>query len=99
MAGTPTAIRELRNIRDTLQTLGTAFLKLGMSIKLDGRPIAPRVRPPLRLSESRQKALKLQGTYMGTMRGLKPRQRAQVKKVRAEQGIRQAIAVARRLGR
>jgi hypothetical protein len=39
----------------------------------------------------------LQGAYMGTMRGLKPRQRAQVKKIRAAKGVRAAIAAARRL--
>ncbi len=34
---------------------------------------------------------------MGTMRGLKPRQQARVKKVRAEKGIRAAIREARKL--
>ena len=41
--------------------------------------------------------LKLQGKYMGTMRGLKPRQRATMKKLSAEKGIRAAIAAARRM--
>jgi hypothetical protein len=34
---------------------------------------------------------------MGTMRGLKPRQQARVKKIRAQKGIRAAIAAARRM--
>jgi hypothetical protein len=33
------------------------------------------------------------------MRGLKPRQRVQVKKIRAKKGIKAAIAEARRLAR
>jgi len=34
---------------------------------------------------------------MGTMRGLKPAQRAKVKRIRAAKGIRAAIAEARRM--
>jgi len=34
---------------------------------------------------------------MGYMRGLKPTQKSQVKKIRAAKGIRAAIAAARRL--
>jgi hypothetical protein len=41
--------------------------------------------------------LKLQGRYMGTLRGLKPRDRARVKKIRARKGVRAAIAAARRM--
>jgi len=36
---------------------------------------------------------------MGAMRGLKACQRAMVKKIRAEKGIRAAIAAARKMGR
>ena len=50
-----------------------------------------------RLTAAQSAHLKLQGKYMGTMRGLKPRQRAKVKKIRAEKGIRAAIAAARRM--
>jgi len=35
---------------------------------------------------------------MGTLRGLKPRQRAKMKRIRAAKGIRAAIAAARRMG-
>ncbi|HZE89166.1 MAG TPA: hypothetical protein VE404_06440 [Verrucomicrobiae bacterium] len=97
MAGTTQASRELRTISDTMRMLGNAFRSLGLAIRTDGRAPSLRTRPPLRLTEARRKALKLQGVYMGTMRGLKPRQRAQVKKVRAEKGIRAAIAVAKRM--
>ncbi|MBI3450404.1 MAG: hypothetical protein HY049_16000 [Acidobacteria bacterium] len=99
MIHSTTATRELRSLSDTMRTLGNAFLNLGLAIKIDGRAIAPRSRPPLRLTESRRKALKLQGVYMGTMRGLKPRQRAQVKKIRVRKGLRAAISAARRMAR
>jgi len=55
----------------------------------------PRRKP--RLTAAQRAVLKLQGKYMGTMRGLKPRQRAQVKRIRAETGIRSAIAAAERM--
>jgi hypothetical protein len=52
-----------------------------------------------RLTAQQRAALKLQGKYMGTMRGLKPRQRSKIKAIRAVKGIRAAIAEAKRLGR
>ena len=39
--------------------------------------------------------LKFQAKYMGTMRALPARQKAQVKKLRAENGISEAIAAER----
>jgi len=53
----------------------------------------------LRLSAERRAALKLQGQYMGYLRGLKPRQKARVKAVRAVKGVKPAIAFARRLAK
>jgi hypothetical protein len=49
------------------------------------------------LSAKQRQALKLQGKYMGTMRGLPVRKQARVKRIRKEKGIRAAIAEARRL--
>ena len=47
----------------------------------------------------RRAALKLQGQYMGYLRNLKPRQKAEVKAVKVKKGILAAIAAARRLGK
>jgi len=58
-------------------------------------PMTKRRRP--RLSPAQRRALKLQGKYMGTMRGLLPRQRSRVKRARAQSGIRAAIALAQSL--
>ena len=40
---------------------------------------------------------RLQGKYMGTMRGLNPSKRAVIKKIRATKGIRAAISAAQRM--
>lgn len=51
----------------------------------------------LRLSASRRAALKLQGRYMGYLRGLAPRDRKRVKARRAAQGLSAAVALAKTL--
>ena len=53
----------------------------------------------LKLSAERRAALKLQGQYMGYLRGLKPRQKARVKALRAARGVRPAIAFAKKLAK
>jgi predicted membrane metal-binding protein len=54
-------------------------------------------RRKLKLSPERRRALKLQGQYLGNMRQLKPAQKARVKAVKAKNGMRAAIAMARKL--
>jgi len=56
-------------------------------------------RPKLKLSPERRRALKLQGSYLGYMRQLKPAQKAKVKAVKAKKGMRVAIAMARKLAK
>jgi hypothetical protein len=48
-------------------------------------------------SPARLAPLKLQGRYVGTMRGLPAAKGVRTKKLRAEKGIRAAIAEARRM--
>jgi hypothetical protein len=50
-----------------------------------------------RLTAKARASLVLQGRYIGYLRHLKPRQKAQVRKIREAQGVRAAIARARRL--
>jgi hypothetical protein len=50
-----------------------------------------------RLSPKARASLVLQGRYMGFMRQLKPRQKAQLRKVKEAKGVRAAIAKARHL--
>jgi len=54
-----------------------------------------RSRP--RLSSKARVSMVLQGRYMGYMRQLKPRQKAQVRKVRKARGVKVAIGMAREL--
>ena len=50
-----------------------------------------------RLSAKARASMVLQGRYMGYMRQLKPRQKAQVRKVREATGVRSAISTARQM--
>ncbi|MGH7228462.1 MAG: hypothetical protein ACREIH_04530 [Nitrospiraceae bacterium] len=50
-----------------------------------------------RLSAKARASLVLQGRYMGYMRQLKPRQKAQVRRIREGKGVRVAIATAKRI--
>jgi hypothetical protein len=61
----------------------------------------PAARAPrkLNLTPQRKAALKLQGQYMGYLRGLKPRQKSRVKALAAAKGVRAAVSLARELAR
>jgi hypothetical protein len=93
--------REIRVIRTSFRRLARSFSKIApllgehqdVVVKALSNGGRPRRKP--RLSAQRRAELKLQGKYLGTMRGLKPRQRAQVKKIRATKGILAAIASAK----
>ncbi|MGE5126519.1 MAG: hypothetical protein ACM3PV_09510 [Betaproteobacteria bacterium] len=61
--------------------------------------VVAKPRRRLRLSPRRRAALKLQGQYMGYLRGLKPRQKARVKALAAAKGVRAAVGLARGLAR
>ena len=95
-----TLSRELRTIRQSFQNLAKAFQRLQPALAaLRTQPAGngKTTRRPPSLTAKQRAALKLQGKYMGTMRGLPAAKRAMVKKVRAEKGIRAAIAEARRI--
>src|SRR5438093_6704181 len=54
-------------------------------------------RPRPRLTAKARASLVLRGRYMGYMRQLKPRQKAQVRRIRANKGVHPAIQRARNL--
>ena len=93
--------REILIVRRSLRMLDGALRRLGPvvsdAIGSDGasRFTASRHRP--RLSAKARASLVLQGRYMGYMRQLKPRQKAQVRKVKEAKGVRVAITRAREL--
>jgi hypothetical protein len=103
MPGPSTALaKEFRSIRTTFRQLATSFSRIApiLTAVPDVSTVAVGEKRPLkkpRISRAYRATLRLQGKYMGTMRGLKPRQRAQVKRIRAETGIRSAIAAAERM--
>ncbi|HEY6289217.1 MAG TPA: hypothetical protein VIW48_07210 [Nitrospiraceae bacterium] len=63
----------------------------------NNRASAGKPRRKINLSPSRLKALRLHGTYLGYLRHLKPKQKAEVRALRAKKGVRAAIARARGL--
>ena len=93
-----TAAVELRAIRTALRQLQKSFDRLAPLLGAGATSNEKHQRRKLKITPSRRAALKLQGRYMGHMRGLKPAQKAKIKKIRERKGIRAAIAAARRLG-
>ena len=81
-------------VKDAHQSSDNRLQVIASALSANGTP-----RRSPKLIAKQRAALKLQGNYMGTMRGLKPAQRAKVKKVRAAKGIRGAIAEARSMMR
>lgn len=94
--------RELRAIRRSFEQIARAFERLRPAlVAVSNQPgkgsEGQRMRRSPRLTAQQRAALKLQGKYMGTMRGLPAAKRAQVKKIRSTKGIRAAIAAARKM--
>jgi len=93
--------KELGAISVAFRQLAKEFAQLAPLLAAVPRleqPTSPKTRRRApRLTAARRAALKLQGQYMGTLRGLTPAQKAKVKKIRAQKGLRPALAAARRL--
>jgi hypothetical protein len=96
--------KEITTLRRSLHSLAKAFGDFGDALgriqraSTNGAGTSSKpARRRMRLTPKRRAALKLQGKYLGTMRGLKPRQRSAVKRIRAEKGIQAAIREAVRL--
>ena len=92
--------REIVSARDALHAFDRSLRRLApmlsAAVALTGAPKSNgRFRP--RLSPKARASLVLQGRYMGFMRQLKPRQKAQVRKIREAKGVRVAIVRARKL--
>jgi len=96
------AARELHQVSAAFRSLARAFQSLGWVLvaatSMNGTSPGgtPQRRKPRFTAEFRRH-LKLQGAYMGTLRGLKPRQRSHVKRIRAAKGVSAALAAAQRI--
>lgn len=80
-----------------LREVSRAVAKLAAALKRT-RPPSPKGRK-LKLTPKRLAALKLQGAYIGHMRHLKPRQKAEVKAIKEKRGMEAAVGLAKRLSR
>lgn len=93
--------KEIVTLRRSLGTFDHSLRRLAFMLgQLDGRierRRKPRVGSGRPLSAKARASLRLQGRYMGYMRRLKPRQKAQVRKIKETKGVRAAIAKARML--
>jgi hypothetical protein len=93
--------KELAAVRRSLRALDRSLARLVNSLRVNyesGKPGSrTRTRPKLRLSPARLRALRLHGKYLGYLRHLRPRQKAEARALRAKNGVRAAIARARKL--
>ncbi len=96
-------VRNIHALRQQLSTLDRSLRRLASMLgQLDGRierRRKPRSGTRRALSAKARASLVLQGRYMGYVRQLKPRQKAQVRKIREAKGVRAAITTARRMTR
>ncbi len=95
--------RHIQTIRKSIGAIGAALRRLDrqfQEVRAAGADGGQARRTPRRkLSAKRRAALKLQGQYIGHIRSLKPRRKAQVKAMRERNGVRAAIALAQRLSK
>ena len=101
--GTPrrrSVSQELLFVRRSLVSIVRTIGRLAPALEAATRRSAPPApRRPRKLSPQRRAALKLQGSYLGHVRKLSLKQRALVRKLRSEKGVRAAIRLAKALSR
>ena len=93
--------KELASARRSLHALEQSLERLAVQVRDINRSNAARPegkpRRKLKLMPARLKALRLHGRYLGYMRQLKSRAKAEVRALRAKRGVKAAIARARKL--
>jgi hypothetical protein len=93
--------RELASARRSLRALEQSLARLAAQVRDIGRNNSAtrggKPRRKLKLLPSRLKALRLHGRYIGYLRHLKPRAKAEVRALRAKKGVRAAIKKAKKL--
>ena len=93
--------RSLRTIErafaDIQSTLVDMEKRLRRAERAAGAKASPKPSRHLRISPKRRAQLKLQGSYLGYMRQLKPAQKLRVKAVKEKRGFEAAIGVAKKL--
>ena len=94
-------VRKIGALRQKLSAFDRSLRRLAAMVsQLDGRierRRKPRAGARRAISRKARASLVLQGRYMGYVRQLKPRQKAQVRKIKEAKGVRAAIERAREL--
>lgn len=86
---------EIRSLRERLASLERLSSTRGAAVRRKGRPSRGPGRPARRRMSAKTRALRrLQGKYMGLVRGLKPAAKARVRSVREKQGMAAALKLA-----
>ena len=90
---------QLRHIRQSLRTIEKAIAKLAPVLEANDRTDRNGASPrrKMRITPERRAQMRLQGAYIGSLKQLGARDRARMRKVRAEKGVKRAIAEARKL--
>ena len=94
--------REIRAMRRSLSNLDRSIRRLApmlraMALTNGSNGVGRRRRP--RLTAQQRAALKIQGRYMGFMRQLRPKQKAEVRRIREKMGVIAAVKRAASLAR
>ena len=93
--------KELASARRSLRALEQSLARLAAQVRDISRnnsaKPAGKPRRKLKLMPARLKALRLHGRYLGYIRQLKSKAKAEVRALRAKKGVRAAIARARTL--
>ncbi len=91
--------KEISAVRHSLRALDRSLARLVdiLSARPGDTEPRPRSRSKLKLSPARLKRLKLHGKYIGYLRHLKSRAKAEVRALRAKKGVKAAIKRARKL--
>lgn len=93
---------EIRAMRRSVSSLDRSIRRLAPMLRAmavtNGANGAGRRRRP-RLTAKQRAALKIQGRYMGFMRQLRPKQKAEVRRIREKIGVLAAVKRAEHLAR
>jgi hypothetical protein len=92
--------KQIRTIRRSTRLIARALNALETKVRAVERNTMKKAGPQkrkIRITPKRRALLKLQGSYMGFMRQLKPAQKARIKALKEKKGFEAAIKAARML--
>ena len=89
--------KQIRSVRSAMGQLVHALEALLPLLRAAGRVDSKPARRAPTVTSARRAALRLHGIYLGRIRSLKAREKARVKLVYQEKGVKAAISLAKRL--